>query len=94
MAIKYERSFRVAGLVSGVRPLVSKGQTFGYSVKIATLGETFEVQTREQALAESVGDGLEVIAVGRLERRKFATDLVVEKFLTVDGKEISVKKVA
>jgi hypothetical protein len=63
-------SWSIPGLVSECRELKTKDQkrTWAYSVKVIAFGGTFEVQTQNEDLYKSVGQGEQVILRGHFEQ--------------------------
>jgi len=86
--MKLFANWNVCGIVTEKRELTSKKNTDwrGYIVKLATLGESYEVQcTLEQY--QAIGDGEHIEAKGKFQEQNNKQRFVLDSYKTVAGKE-------
>jgi hypothetical protein len=59
-------SWQISGIVTEIRDLTTKkdNTVWAHSIKCMGLGGAFDLFTRDQAKARSVGEGMEVFATG------------------------------
>ncbi len=69
------------GVVTEKRPLkTQKGDTWAYVFSVATLGATFEVQTKDQAVYESIEVTREGRWLCKVETYQQRTNLIFQQF--------------
>lgn len=80
-------SWKVRGICSETRALKSSktGEVWNHSIKIVAMGGIFDLGTKDAAIFESVGEGIEYRAEGTFEQFNGKTNFNIRSIRPVDG---------
>ena len=86
--MKLFANWNVCGIVTEKRELTSKKNADwrGYIVKVATLGESYEIQTTPEQY-KAIGDGEHIECTGKFEEQNNKQRFVLDNWKSVSKKE-------